>query len=87
MYSFFNGLCNVGRNGVNNFFGGMNFMMIGFLILTVFIVYYLFKDKNINSNINSNSNEQSPMEILEKEFARGKISKDEFIEKKEILNK
>ncbi len=83
MYNVLNGFCNINKYGANNFFGGVNIMMIGFVILTIIFVYYLFKDKNINVN----SKEQSSMEILEKEFAKGNISKEEFIERKELLNK
>lgn len=63
-------------------FYGMH--LIWWIIWAIFILWILA------STIRSSSNkkkEETPLDILKKRFANGEISKEEFEEKKKILNK
>jgi putative membrane protein len=76
-----------GYNGLNNCFrfgyGFMNgsfgmVMMLAFVVLTVIAIIYFVKRTGNNSGSNA-------MEELKMRFARGEISEEEFLKKKNIL--
>ena len=60
--------------------GGLLFWIIIFIVL--FLLFNTFKDYN-----DDRKNKNNPLDILKNKFASGDISKEEYISKKEILNK
>lgn len=76
-------------NGFDGFFqfgrfhsGGIVMMILGILLVGA-IIYFALKKGSVGSSTSSDS----PMETLQKRFVNGEISKEEFLEKKEILGK
>lgn len=71
-------------NGFDGFFhsGGIVMLIIGILLVGA-VIYFALKKGSIGSSTTSDS----PMETLQKRFVNGDISKEEFLEKKEILGK
>lgn len=68
--------------GSGGFFGwGGGFLMMLWPILIVFIVFYLFKK---NKGLDDDS---SAIRILEEEYARGNITREEFLERKQNILK
>lgn len=70
---------------MNGFYMGAG-MWIFWIVVIVFIVFVIKIMMNENSS-QTNQSEESPMEILEKRYARGEINQDEFESmKKELKN-
>ena len=53
-------------------------MMVGFLVLIVGLVA-MFRNKKMNSN--------DALEILKVEYARGSMDEEEYLKRKEVLNR
>ncbi|HMB97074.1 MAG TPA: SHOCT domain-containing protein [Balneolaceae bacterium] len=64
-------------------FGG-GWMMIIWLILVILLAIVLVK---VIMNSSDKKRDESPMDILEKRYARGEIDKEEFEERKNQLLK
>jgi uncharacterized membrane protein len=62
-------------------YGGLIFMIIGIVLLAV-ILFLVFR-KNGFSNLNSER--ETPLDVLQKRYVNGDISKEEYVEKKDIL--
>jgi putative membrane protein len=60
------------------------FMWPGFIIV-FFGAYLLIRETNRRHKPVTESTEESPLEILKKEYAGGKIDRNEFLEKKKDL--
>jgi len=60
------------------------FMWPGFIIL-FFGAYILIRETDRRHKSNTESTEESSLEILKKEYASGKIDRNEFLEKKKDL--
>jgi len=67
---------------------GMHFYWWLFIILII-VGVILYNNSSLNKNKNSNiySDKETATDLLEKRFARGEISKEEFEERKTILEK
>lgn len=65
----------------NNMMGG-SFMMIIYGALIIYLIYLLISKLNMNKTISSST---SALEILDKEFAKGNISEEEYIRRKDLL--
>lgn len=61
--------------------GFMGFMMIFWLVIIAAVVYFLFK------KYNSTSNNNDALELLRLKFAKGEITEEEYINKKNVLMK
>jgi putative membrane protein len=69
------------------------------VILVGVLVYYTFNANNSNNNHGNNSNTRNyptnlgtsnanhPLDILNERFAKGDIDEEEYLKKKDILNK
>ena len=79
-----------GGNGFGGSFGGPNFfMMVPMILILLMIVYFIHKAAN-SKNINSapyDTSVSKAMTILNERFAKGEINQEEYIEKKEQLQK
>jgi putative membrane protein len=64
-------------------FGG-GFMWI-FWILIIFAIVMLIKAVGKSNNSNSEEHRETPLEILEKRYARGEIDDQEFAHRKQEL--
>ena len=65
------------------------FMMIPMILILLMIVYFMHKainSKNINS-VAVDTSVSKAMAILNERFAKGEINQEEYIEKKEQLQK
>ena len=86
---FCNGFGN-GGNGFGGSFGGPNFfMMIPMMIILLMVAYLIFKaihSKNLNCAHN-NVNLSKAMIILDERFAKGEINEEEYLAKKNQLQK
>ena len=60
--------------------GGMIMGIFGFILLVV-VLYYLFNSNKVDNRISTNS----ALDILKERYARGEISRDEFIETSKLL--
>ncbi|MDA3956923.1 hypothetical protein [Oceanispirochaeta sp.] len=73
-----------GSFGFEHFqYGGYIMMGIGLLLVLGFAYLIFKKGPHLPSSVGG----ETPMEILQKRYINGEISKEEFIEKTEILNK
>ncbi len=74
-------LCVFGRHA----FGGgfMGFMMLFWLILIVLVIYLLFK--RFGGSYSAGNSEA--LEILKMRYAKGEITEEEYISRKNILTK
>lgn len=72
-----------GQRGPSMLGGFSLFRTIG-ILLFLFLIYYVFIKKRKES-VQPNNIEETALEILQKEFARGNISEDEFLIKKSYL--
>ena len=76
--------------GAGGPYGGPNFfMMIPMILILLMIVYFMHKainSKNINS-VAVDTSVSKAMAILNERFAKGEINQEEYIEKKEQLQK
>lgn len=71
------------RYGMHGFGGGfMGFMMIFWLVLIAAVVYFFVKKYNGGLSGNSDA-----VELLRMKFAKGEITEEEFINKKNVLMK
>ena len=64
-------------------FGGYIMMGIG-LILIIALIYVLFRKKGQSFG---NGKVESPLELLQKRYVNGEISREEYQEKKETLKR
>ena len=60
--------------------GGMIMGIFGFILLVV-VLYYLFNSNKVDNRISTNN----ALDILKERYARGEISRDEFIETSKLL--
>ncbi len=67
-----------------NGFGGMGFGWIFWIVILLVIIWAVIQFTNRNKNIGQSSKE-SPLDILKKRYAHGKISKEEFERMKKDL--
>ncbi|GAB6138203.1 SHOCT domain-containing protein [Halanaerobaculum tunisiense] len=75
-------------HGMRGFFGGGMIMMGLFWLVVIGLVIYLVKNNNNNSLNNQQRQiklQEDPIEIAEKRYAKGEISKEELEEIKEEL--
>lgn len=72
-----------GQRGPSMMGGYPLFRTIGIILFLILIYYLLIKKKQVP--VQPNQMEETPLEILEKEFAKGNISEDEFLRKKSYL--
>ncbi|MPM70599.1 SHOCT domain-containing protein [Trichococcus flocculiformis] len=63
--------------------GGMMFMGIFWIALIVLVVYLV--SKLMNDKSSKASTEESALDILKKELAKGNITEEEFDRKKKLL--
>lgn len=64
-------------------FGG--FMMMGLgLVLVLALAYFIFRRGGV---LPPSGESESPLDLLQKRYVNGEISQDEYLEKKDILNK
>jgi len=79
-----------GGNGFGGSFGGPNFfMMMPMIIILVMVVYLIFKathSKNLDYAHNNVSLSKA-MIILDERFAKGEINEEEYLAKKNQLQK
>jgi putative membrane protein len=62
----------------NGYFWGMHFLWWVFLIALIILIVRLCKTDEKNKR-------KDPLQILKERFARGEITKEEFAERKKIL--
>ena len=67
-------------------FGGGGIFMVLFWVLIIFGAVYLVK-MLLGGGSNEEKKSESAQEILERRFARGEISKEEFENAMEVLNR
>ncbi|WP_035054088.1 SHOCT domain-containing protein [Carnobacterium pleistocenium] len=66
--------------------GGMGAMMyMGFFWLLLLIVVIFLGGKLVLNQQNKGENRETPLEILQKEYAKGNISEEEYLERKKHL--
>lgn len=79
-----------GGYGFGGPYGGPNFfMMIPMFIIILMAVYFMYKaihSKNLNPAV-ADTAVSKAMAILNERFAKGEINQEEYIEKKEQLQK
>jgi putative membrane protein len=61
--------------------GFMGFMMIFWMVLIAAVVYFLYK------KYNSTGSNSEALELLRLKFAKGEITEEEYITKKNVLMK
>ena len=85
---FCNGFAS-GGNGFGGSFGGPNFfMMIPMMIILLMAVYLIVKTINTkNFNYANNISLSKAILILDERFAKGEINEEEYIAKKNQLQK
>ena len=79
-----------GGNGFGGSYGGPNFfMMIPMMIIFLMVVYLIFKAiNNKHSNYaTANTSLSKAMIILDERFAKGEINEEEYLAKKNQLQK
>ena len=78
------------NNGFGGSFGGPNFfMMIPMILILLMVIYFIHKaisSKNINPGAYDTSVSKA-MGILNERFAKGEINQEEYMEKKEQLQR
>ena len=79
-----------GGNGFAGPYGGPNFfMMIPMMIILLMVVYLIFKTVN-NKNLNyanANTSLSKAIIILDERFAKGEINEEEYLAKKNQLQR
>lgn len=70
--------------GHMNWGWGGGLMMLVWVALIVAVIYWLIRAANRNSN-QPPSPPESALDILKKRYARGEISKEEFEERKRVI--
>jgi putative membrane protein len=75
--------CVLGRHA----FGGgfMGFMMLFWLILIVAVIYLLFR--RTGGNFSHSGGNSEALEILKMRYAKGEITEEEYVSRKNILTK
>ncbi|MBT2732980.1 SHOCT domain-containing protein [Carnobacterium sp. ISL-102] len=71
-----------------NFFsrGGMGSMIyIGFFWILLLVVVVLLGAKLFFNQQNKGNDRETPLEVLQKEYAKGNISEEEYLERKKHL--
>lgn len=63
--------------------GTMMFMEIFWILLLVVVVFLI--GKLFFNQPNQSSNRETPLEILQKEYAKGNISEEDYLERKKHL--
>ncbi len=67
----------------NGFYGGWHFMMIGFVVLvliTIAVIVLIKKKHSVNTDTTS-------INILKENFAKGSISEEEYLSRKNVLTR
>ena len=64
---------------------GMGFMGIFWILLLILFVLVIWKLFSNSQKTNPTSNEDTALELLKKEFAKGNITEEEFERKKRLL--
>jgi len=76
-------------SGTCGFFGPM--MMIGVVILIAILVYFLLKSNKSKSSdsksIDTKYDDANALAILKEKFAKGDITEEEYLNKKNILER
>lgn len=86
MFSNFGG--SIRNYPINGSFLGGFFPILGMLKFIMWVALIYFATTFIVSKLSgSNKNSESVLDILNKKFASGEISEEEFLHKKSILNK
>ena len=81
MFRYGGGFCGFDRFFGASPYGGMVMMGIG-LILLIVLGYFLYKSTQSNG---SRGGDESPLEMLQKRYVNGEISREEYEEKRRIL--
>lgn len=87
-----NGCQALGHRGMYYHNGGWIYMMgIGIIIIlgVIFLVMYYFNSKDKDRGLRNNTSNKidSAFDILDREFAAGNITEEEYLRKKELLKK
>ncbi|WP_319478652.1 SHOCT domain-containing protein [Marispirochaeta aestuarii] len=83
MYGYGNGSCN-GFFPFGNFpYGGSISMGIG-LVLLIVVAYFLFRN-NGPLRSGNDAGRETPLDTLQKRYVNGEISREEYLEKRDIL--
>ena len=83
MRGYYGNFCD-GFFGLGRFqYGGFIMMGIGLIIILV-LAYFVLRRGNLLPPTGSQPHE-TPLETLQKRYVNGEISKEEFVEKQEIL--
>lgn len=77
---FYQGFGGYGMHGY-----GMGFMGIFWILLLILFVLVIWKLFSNSQKTNPTSNEDTALELLKKEFAKGNITEEEFERKKRLL--
>lgn len=70
----------------NGFMGGMGYGWIFWIAIITFIVFLVLRFTNGNKSNRDIGTGQSSLELLKKRYAKGEISKEEYLEKKKDLS-
>ena len=71
---------------MQNGMGSMMWMGLLWILLLIGIVYLIYKlFSNQNNRFNDKGRQETPLDILQKEFARGNISEEEYLKRKKHL--
>jgi putative membrane protein len=81
MYGGFNQFCNSLFSFGRFSYGGSIIMIIGIVLLAV-ILFFVFRKNGFS---NHTSERETPLDVLQKRYVNGDISKEEYVEKKDIL--
>ncbi len=85
MFNMGNGIQDCVRTGHGSMFGngfmGTGFMIILWVILIGVVAYFIVT----RSNNNNSRRDKSALEVLEIEFAKGNITEEEYIRKRDLL--
>ncbi|MDC7222263.1 MAG: SHOCT domain-containing protein [Spirochaetales bacterium] len=79
--SNFNQYCEIPFGYGRFAWGGVALLILVLVLLAVFL-YLIFRKGGFSHH---SSQGESPLDLLQKRFVNGEISKDEYLEKKEIL--
>ncbi|MEG0553428.1 MAG: SHOCT domain-containing protein [Carnobacterium sp.] len=85
MYDCFNLINKGSRSGLMMFNrgGGSNFMMfMGVFWIAVLVIILLFAVKFFNTKQTVATDRETPLEVLQKEYAKGTISESDYLERK-----
>ena len=75
-----------GLLGMGHYYGYGGYIMMGIgLIIFLALIFLVVKKGNLGSL--KRNREETPFETLQKRFVNGDITQEEFLQKKETLNK